>query len=455
MEDKKEKSIVMEAFIQLKEIEKAAEIVATNKLVEKYQNDFKNLLNEELKSKNKKAKESDKTDKAEDGDESENGEAKIKDKNVMKNQEKEVKKTSKKSVEEPVMEKDKKMKTALKEEFGVGNDEDVNFNALDEFLSLDEIEREISDMEKPVEPEMDINDEPNPEPNPEPEMGDDVENVDGIEEPESTDEELREKLISLRQELDDAIALIDGDSTGEEDVAGLEDSDLDGLDLPDDIDNEEIPNGEENVEPNFDDDDEIEEAHGLSYSARRNNTGRHLPDAAHLSKGELDQAPNFMQESKKKLNSLISENKNLTQKVNAFKEKGKEINEYVTRSKDVINKYRTQLSEMAIFSTNLAHVNNILVNESLALTQEEKIRVISEFKSVKTIAESQNKYKSILTEMKSTKKPIQESILPNDVVGASSKNKLDEVVEKIAYKNDAHMSKILRTIQYVERKNKR
>ena len=51
---------------------------------------------------------------------------------------------------------------------------------------------------------------------------------------------------------------------------------------------------------------------------------------------------------------------------------------------------------MAIFNTNLAHVNNLLVNESLALTQDDKIKIINEFKKVDSIAESQKKYKTFL-----------------------------------------------------------
>ena len=53
----------------------------------------------------------------------------------------------------------------------------------------------------------------------------------------------------------------------------------------------------------------------------------------------------------------------------------------VEQYKAAIEKYRDQLKEMATFNTNLAHVNNLLVNEGLALTQEDKIKIINEFKT--------------------------------------------------------------------------
>ena len=51
---------------------------------------------------------------------------------------------------------------------------------------------------------------------------------------------------------------------------------------------------------------------------------------------------------------------------------------------------------MAVFNTNLANVNSILVNESLNLTHEEKVKVINEFKKVNSINESQEKYKTLV-----------------------------------------------------------
>jgi len=196
----------------------------------------------------------------------------------------------------------------------------------------------------------------------------------------------------------------------------------------------------------------VEEAHGLSYSSRRNMSGRNLPNAEHLSTGELDQAPEYVKESKLKIGGLIEENKKLTKKVNETKKFKESVTVLVENYKTALDKYRNQLREMAIFNTNLAHVNNLLVNEELALTQEDKIKIINEFKQVDSIAMSQKKYKTFLTEMKESKKIITENIVEkvSTSIQPSSKQKLDEVVEKTAYANNEHIQKMKRLIEYVE-----
>ncbi len=163
-----------------------------------------------------------------------------------------------------------------------------------------------------------------------------------------------------------------------------------------------------------------------------------------------------IQESKK-FAGLIEDNKKLTKELNETKKYKQSVTTLVESYKTALDKYRNQLKEMAIFNTNLAHVNNLLVNESLALTQDDKIKIINEFKKVNTITESQKVYKNFLTEMKGSKKTLTESI-ENKVsasIQPSSKQKLDEVVEKTAYANDEHINKMKRLIEYVENRGKK
>ena len=162
-------------------------------------------------------------------------------------------------------------------------------------------------------------------------------------------------------------------------------------------------------------------------------------------------------EGETKISSLISENKGLTKKLNETKKYKQSVTTLVEQYKAAIEKYRDQLKEMATFNTNLAHVNNLLVNESLALTQEDKIKIINEFKKVDTIAESQEKYKSILSEMKTSKPTLTESI--EKKVGASvapsSKQSLEEAKEVTAYKDNEHVNKMLKLIEYAENRGKK
>ncbi len=93
----------------------------------------------------------------------------------------------------------------------------------------------------------------------------------------------------------------------------------------------------------------------------------------------------------------------------------------------------------------------------MALTQEDKIKIINEFKKVDSIAESQKRYKTFLTEMKESKKTLTESIEKkvSASIQPSSKQKLDEVVEKTAYENDEHIKKMKKLIEYVEKRGKK
>ena len=204
------------------------------------------------------------------------------------------------------------------------------------------------------------------------------------------------------------------------------------------------------------DEEPVEEAHGLAYSSRRQMSGRQLPgNKDYLSKGEQDQAPEYtLSESKKKLNGLISENKNLTKKLNETKEYKVSVSKLLENYKIALDKYRNQLKEMAVFNTNLAHVNNLFVNEELALTQDDKIKIINEFKKVDSISDSQKKYKTFLTEMKESRKTLTESVEEKVTtsIQPSSKQKLDEVT---AYKDDKHINKMKYLIEYVENRGKK
>ena len=158
----------------------------------------------------------------------------------------------------------------------------------------------------------------------------------------------------------------------------------------------------------------------------------------------------FRQDESKKLSGLIKENKILTKRLNEVKKLIPLTEQY----KIALSKYRNQLKEMAVFNTNLAHVNNLLVNEELALTQDDKIKIINEFKKVDNIADSQKKYASVLTEMKESKKTLTESVEERVSVSIqpSSKQKLDEVT---AYADDKHINKMKKLIEYVERRDKK
>ena len=201
----------------------------------------------------------------------------------------------------------------------------------------------------------------------------------------------------------------------------------------------------------------VDEAMGMAHSSSKGVAGDHLPGkefASHRHK-RVGSANNESVDPK--MGSLIEENKKLTKKLNETKKYKESASKLLESYKTALEKYRTQLKEMAVFNTNLAHVNNLLVNEELALTQDEKIKIISEFKKVGNITESQEKYKTFLNEMKDNKKNLSESIEEkvSTSVQPSSKQKLDEVVEKTAYENNEHVQRMKKLIEYVENRGKK
>ena len=194
----------------------------------------------------------------------------------------------------------------------------------------------------------------------------------------------------------------------------------------------------------------VEETKSISYSAGTITPGK-LGDHPGTHGRFRNQG---VDESQKKMGGLINENKILTKKLNEVKKYKTSVSTLLENYKIALDKYRNQLKEMAVFNTNLAHVNNLLVNEELALTQDDKIKIINEFKKVDNIADSQKKYKAVLTEMKESRKTLTESVEDKAAVSIqpSSKQKLEEVT---AYADDSHMKKMRKIIEYVERKDKK
>jgi len=491
MANDKKSSIIKDALTDYNEIREAADANAKKKLAEEFPKEFSNLLKEELQNKNKSKKESYK--KLDESEESKNlDDVESNKESDMKNQTKETAKVVKENAgkdgvftEKPKMpdmvkeEREKefmgdvesetpnqgkgelekgvafkeKLKgptsgkpiSNIKETFditeldmqGVGGALE-NAGEDDEIITMDEIASSISEMD---------------------ELG---EELQGVSQGKATGQggDAFNQLVGLKNQLDEILnSMGQGAPAVGEAYELYDDNGEVASSLPDEIQMDEEQGGaitDADVKAVLGmggNAGEVDEAHGVTYGNRRNTVGRHTPSTDYLSQGELDQSPEVVQESKKKINSLIAENKNLTKKLNETKKYKQSVTTLVEQYKSALDKYRNQLKEMATFNTNLAHVNNLLVNESLALTQEDKIKIINEFKKVDSIAESQKKYKGFLTEMKGSKKSLTESIETkvSASIQPSSKQKLDEAKEVTAYANDAHINKMKKLIEYVEK----
>jgi len=449
------KSILKEALSDYNTIMEAAKAKAKNDLVNEFPEKFDNLLKEQLNNKKKAVKESykkiDITDESNKLEESNTNSEPV--------MEKTKKETTKKVVNEGFNQPfDKTAPKAQNDTYDISElDMSSVGSALegadgaDEVITMNEIEQELKGLDHKESPSV----------------------IDkSIEDGTSYG-----KLVGLKKQLDEVIEAMGGKDFNinkiAEDIADghvlatnatpttvakvSTDKAIMGEadEAVSDDEIESVLNGDKN---NDTDEAPVDEAHGVTYSSRRATmAGKHLPGADYLSTGELDQAPQRMQENKAKISGLIKENASLTKKLNEAKKYKDTVSGLLENYKNAVGKYRTQLVEMSIFNTNLAYANNLLVNEELALTQDDKVKIISEFKNVNSIAASGVVYKKFLTEMKESKKTLDESIEEKASVSInqSSKQKLDEVVEKVAYSDNAHIEKMLKNIRYAENRGKK
>lgn len=452
MDDKK--TALRDALKEYKEIKNAANAMALKKLSDEFPEKFNEYLSEHLnKNKNKKneeesldSKENKESEKLDEGLENK------KDKKDMKKEENKEKETQK-GVEEKIVEnkeKDNKEKTLnenlsddeyetddLLDDYGIKDVDSYGLEDIpEEEFDLSDIEEEISKMEELEEELQEVRDTS---------WSHDKSVTYG---PDSG-VAFKEKLKGLKNMLNELL------DEGEEDLGESKEGYIDETedDVITDADLEGILD-EMNHEMEFE--DEIDEHHGKSHGFGRKQTAKLPGEGSDYRKNQMRYA---MRENEKITKNLIETNKKTTKSLNEQRKKVKVLSELVEGYKAALEKYRDQLMSMSVFNTNLAHVNNILVNEELSLTPNEKIKIIKEFKEINSIAESEKKYKNILSEMKKPNKKtldegLDEKLSKSSIVDGSSKKALDEVIEKTAYENNDHIQKIKRLSEYIENRRK-
>jgi len=493
----KKTSVIKEALTEYNEIREAAEANANKNLANKFPEEFKNLLKEEL-NKNKTTKESYK--KIDEVKESDKDNVEVNKESVMKKQ-KETKKVVKEGEDKnqpfdkkapengPDVVKEEREKdfmgdvendtpnkadgktedgdtfvekittkketlankTSMKEEFNI-TELDANSvgSALenagddDEVITMDEIESEIAGMS----------------------LEEDISDMGGLPRPElekrgsadGQEGDAFSQLVKMREQLDEMIGGMGeqknqgGKGANNVNDGGPTTAMIDEVEITEEA--EEITDADVMAVLGGDGDAPVDE--NLEHTQTHANA-RKVGAENHVNYGKESRLRDAMKEGEtKKIGSLINENKSLTKKLNETKKYKKSVTTLIEQYQGALDKYRNQLKEMATFNTNLAHVNNLLVNEGLALTQEDKIKIINEFKKVDNIADSQEKYKSFLTEMKGSKKTLTENFEKkvSTSVAPSSKQKLEEAKEVTAYANNEHINKMKRMIEYVEGRKK-
>lgn len=164
---------------------------------------------------------------------------------------------------------------------------------------------------------------------------------------------------------------------------------------------------------------------------------------------EVHESTKELQESliktRKKFSALLTENKQkddeLKKVVTLVEEFKKSENQY----KSAIKTLKTQLEEVALFTSNLTYAIKLMTENST--TKEEKLDILKRFDSAKTLTESReifNSLESVFTAKKPASKIVEEKVLDtNKTSGASQIN------ESTAYKNP-QLSRMLDIINKIK-----
>ncbi len=231
------------------------------------------------------------------------------------------------------------------------------------------------------------------------------------------------------------------------------------------MDNEkEVSEGIENL--NLDDkntnnqeEEIVDESHGsqLSLNKRAGADVQPRPEFAQYKENKL--RAGIQEGVDKRIETLINENKKLKKQLTEINESKSSVSKTLQEKNNLLEKYinvlenyRTRLNEMVVFNTNLANVNNLLVNEELTLSTKDKERIIESFKTVSTIDESKNKYGELLVEMKTATVNNVANIVKkvDSNIESSSKQLVNEMVEKTSFSPE--IKKMMDKINYQHKK---
>ena len=157
----------------------------------------------------------------------------------------------------------------------------------------------------------------------------------------------------------------------------------------------------------------------------------HMRDIEHMKHREQELHESLVA-TRKKLQTLVAENKNKTEEL-------EKVNQLVEEFKGAENEYKTaiknlkgQLQEVALFTSNLTYAVKLMTENST--TKDEKLDILKRFDSAKTLTESREIFNSMEnlfnTSKKNVEKTIEETVLKgNKTSGASNLN------ETTAYQN--------------------
>jgi hypothetical protein len=135
---------------------------------------------------------------------------------------------------------------------------------------------------------------------------------------------------------------------------------------------------------------------------------------------------------RKKYQETVAENNKKTQELDSFKTLAEEFKGSETEYKTAIKNLKSQLQEVALFSSNLTYAIKLITENST--TKDEKFNILKRFDSAKNLNESREIFNSLQDQLVSgktaTKQVIEDKIMESPKASGSSK-----LNESTAYQN--------------------
>lgn len=191
--------------------------------------------------------------------------------------------------------------------------------------------------------------------------------------------------------------------------------DLDDLESMETMDSDDL--GESVIyEIEIDDEDGMGESAYMDdeedYEDNMKEASRTLASGRKWGRKGLDKpksAPRHLrQESRRPMNTkLIKENTVLKNNIKSVIKENEELKSDYNSMVDALKEFKNKLNEVAVFNSNLTYAVRLFTENTT--TKEEKLDIIKRFDGAKTLKESKNIYKQLVKEV-SSKKPIKESI---------------------------------------------
>jgi hypothetical protein len=150
--------------------------------------------------------------------------------------------------------------------------------------------------------------------------------------------------------------------------------------------------------------------------------------------GQSDDLQEKLVNTRKKLQTLVVENKKIKQELDTFKTLKESFLKNEKQYKSAINLLKTELQEVSLFTTNLTHAVKLMTENTT--TKDEKYKILSNLDKAKTLNESIQIAATLEEQFKSKKSTSAAAILESKVLDKPGMSSASSTInEATVYQN--------------------